>query len=182
MLALRPLRSLLRPSLTTFTTVRALSNPIPRLRDFSRPGPPPLPAAEQAEFERLQKAAEVAVPAHLENATPEELLKATEELAHRDLRRGAAPEFTGDVNPKTGEVGGPKRDPFQAGEADWAFGGRVTVSPRELAIGKTKGAFVEEICSLSDSTWGLGSGGEVGHSLLRPMDVLTVSSHDAVQH
>lgn len=49
-----------------------------------------------------------------------------EEL-HPNVRRGAAPEFTGDVNPKTGEVGGPKNDPLRWGaEADWSYNGRVT--------------------------------------------------------
>lgn len=43
------------------------------------------------------------------------------------MRKGAKPEFEGEVNPKTGEVGGPKRDPFGAGNSDWQFGGRVTV-------------------------------------------------------
>ncbi|KAK3675132.1 hypothetical protein LTR78_005066 [Recurvomyces mirabilis] len=33
-----------------------------------------------------------------------------EEL-HPNVRRGAAPEFEGDTNPKTGEVGGPKNEP-----------------------------------------------------------------------
>ncbi|CAK9781406.1 hypothetical protein CC85DRAFT_269760 [Cutaneotrichosporon oleaginosum] len=129
-LALRSLRTL-RASVSLPLRLRplpsrALSTAGPRMRDFNRPGPPALPAAEQAEFERLQKAAEVAVPAGLEDASPEELLKAVDELSHRDLRRGAAPLFEGDTNPQTGEVGGPKRDPFQATSEDWAFGGRVT--------------------------------------------------------
>lgn len=37
-------------------------------------------------------------------------------------------QFEGDVNPQTGEVGGPKRDPFFAGDGDWQYSGRVTVS------------------------------------------------------
>ncbi|KAK4555628.1 hypothetical protein LTR86_007381 [Recurvomyces mirabilis] len=35
-----------------------------------------------------------------------------EEL-HPNVRRGAAPEFEGDTNPKTGEVGGPKNEPVR---------------------------------------------------------------------
>ena len=35
------------------------------------------------------------------------------------------PEFEGDVNPKTGERGGPKQDPLRHG-TDWSFNGRVT--------------------------------------------------------
>lgn len=49
-----------------------------------------------------------------------------EEL-HPNVRRGAAPEFEGDVNPKTGEVGGPKNEPLRWGvESDWSYNGRVT--------------------------------------------------------
>lgn len=47
-----------------------------------------------------------------------------EEL-HPNVRRGAPPEFEGDVNPKTGEVGGPKNDPLRWG-GDWSYNGRVT--------------------------------------------------------
>lgn len=49
-----------------------------------------------------------------------------EEL-HPDVRRGAQPEFEGERNPKTGEVGGPKNEPLRwGGEADWSYNGRVT--------------------------------------------------------
>ncbi|KAF2089835.1 DUF1674-domain-containing protein [Saccharata proteae CBS 121410] len=49
-----------------------------------------------------------------------------EEL-HPDVRRGAKPEFEGDVNPKTGEVGGPKNEPLRWGAVgDWSYNGRVT--------------------------------------------------------
>ncbi|KAI9690762.1 MAG: putative mitochondrial protein, conserved [Bathelium mastoideum] len=66
-------------------------------------------------------------------ATTETTLKAEinargegEEL-HPDVRRGAAPEFKGDVNPRTGEVGGPKNEPLRwGGQGDWSYNGRVT--------------------------------------------------------
>ena len=49
-----------------------------------------------------------------------------EEL-HPNVRRGAKPEFEGDVNPETGEVGGPKNNPLRWGEtSDWSYNGRVT--------------------------------------------------------
>ena len=49
-----------------------------------------------------------------------------EEL-HPDVRRGARPEFDGERNPKTGEVGGPKNEPLRWGDAgDWSYNGRVT--------------------------------------------------------
>ncbi|KAK4984563.1 hypothetical protein LTR50_006528 [Elasticomyces elasticus] len=46
---------------------------------------------------------------------------------HPNVRRGAPPEFEGDVNPKTGEVGGPKNEPLRWGDSgDWSYNGRVT--------------------------------------------------------
>lgn len=46
---------------------------------------------------------------------------------HPNMRRGAPPEFEGDVNPKTGEVGGPKNEPLRWGHGgDWSYNGRVT--------------------------------------------------------
>lgn len=49
-----------------------------------------------------------------------------EEL-HPNVRRGAPPEFEGDINPKTGEVGGPKNEPLRWGvDSDWSYNGRVT--------------------------------------------------------
>jgi len=52
-----------------------------------------------------------------------------EEL-HPNVRRGAKPEFEGDTNPKTGEVGGPKNEPLRWGSddrrGDWSYNGRVT--------------------------------------------------------
>ncbi|KAF2105521.1 hypothetical protein BDV96DRAFT_359853 [Lophiotrema nucula] len=49
------------------------------------------------------------------------------EEVHPNMRRGAPPEFEGDVNPKTGEVGGPKNEPLRWGVGgDWSYNGRVT--------------------------------------------------------
>ena len=49
-----------------------------------------------------------------------------EEL-HPNVRRGAPPEFDGDKNPKTGEVGGPKNEPLRWGAAgEWSYNGRTT--------------------------------------------------------
>lgn len=46
---------------------------------------------------------------------------------HPDIRRGARPEFEGDKNPKTGEVGGPKNEPLRWGAGgDWSYNGRAT--------------------------------------------------------
>ncbi|WOO80332.1 Succinate dehydrogenase assembly factor 4, mitochondrial [Vanrija pseudolonga] len=102
---------------------RALSTAAPLRTSFkSGPRPPALPAAEQAEFDRLVKAAEAGQSGTVSTSV-EELEAAT---THPDARKGPKPEFEGDTNPKTGEIGGPKQDPFIAGNADWQFGGRVT--------------------------------------------------------
>lgn len=38
---------------------------------------------------------------------------------HPDFRQKPKPQFEGEVNPETGEVGGPKRDPLAYGEASF---------------------------------------------------------------
>ena len=49
-----------------------------------------------------------------------------EEL-HPNVRLGAKPEFEGEKNPKTGEVGGPKNEPLRWGPAgEWTYNGRTT--------------------------------------------------------
>ncbi|KAL9011022.1 MAG: hypothetical protein Q9180_009235, partial [Flavoplaca navasiana] len=59
------------------------------------------------------------------NATVEATGKG-EEL-HPDVRRGAKPDFEGETNPRTGEVGGPKNEPLRwGGGVDWSYNGRVT--------------------------------------------------------
>lgn len=53
--------------------------------------------------------------------------KGTGAELHPAVRRGATPEFEGDVNPKTGEVGGPKNEPLRWGSAgEWSYNGRTT--------------------------------------------------------
>ncbi|KEP54558.1 DUF1674 domain protein [Rhizoctonia solani 123E] len=84
---------------------------------YARPGPPPLPKEEQKEFEELVRTAQT--PA----ASTQ--VKEGEEL-HPDARKPIAPEFIGEVNPVTGERGGPKREPVPKGRNDWSYGGRVT--------------------------------------------------------
>ena len=44
---------------------------------------------------------------------------------HPDARVGPNTEFDGDVNPDTGEVGGPKTDPLRW-KSEWTYGGRAT--------------------------------------------------------
>lgn len=121
------------------------------------PAPPRLPPKEQEEFERLQKSSTGAFSTAkpVEEPTPspavarsrpqinqspasnaesaEAQINARVEASgngkelHPDIRRGAKPEFEGEVNPKTGEIGGPKNDPLRWGaKADWSYNGRVT--------------------------------------------------------
>ncbi|KAF7361834.1 Succinate dehydrogenase assembly factor 4, mitochondrial [Mycena venus] len=79
---------------------------LPVLRRYSslnRPSPIPLPREQQREFEQLQRAAQTPLAA---NNTPDDDLQ-----LHPDAREPLRAEFEGDVNPKTGEQGGPKREP-----------------------------------------------------------------------
>ncbi|KAL8801573.1 MAG: hypothetical protein Q9182_004359 [Xanthomendoza sp. 2 TL-2023] len=73
------------------------------------------------------------LPAESESTNPTKAVDARvratgkgEEL-HPDIRRGARPDFEGETNPKTGEVGGPKNEPLRwGGGVDWSYNGRVT--------------------------------------------------------
>ncbi|KAK3196522.1 hypothetical protein K4F52_000404 [Lecanicillium sp. MT-2017a] len=119
--------SLLRP----LTAPRAASS------FTNRPSPPKLPAGEQAEFERLQREASVSSafqPVEESSSTTASssdaaAKKPSEDELHESgaLFRGAKPEFDGDTNPRTGEVGGPKNEPLRWGSAgDWSYNGKVT--------------------------------------------------------
>jgi hypothetical protein len=164
-LLIRPTRaSLFRPlprAPTTTTTTHRPALAAPRHHHYSSssssfqtsPSPPRLPADQQAEFERLQRAAEAALSSHTTTvpdplATPSRdqtsaataatttaastaTTVAEETVAAGSfsggMRKGAPPEFAGDKNPRTGEVGGPKNEPLRwGGEGDWSFNGRVT--------------------------------------------------------
>ena len=83
---------------------------------LNRPSPPPLPREQQREFEELVRKAQAPLSSEAELAM------------HPDARPPVEPEFEGDVNPRTGEKGGPKREPVKqwTEEGDWSFKGRVT--------------------------------------------------------
>ncbi|KAG6845928.1 hypothetical protein H0H87_000734 [Tephrocybe sp. NHM501043] len=85
------------------------------ITNLSRPAPPPLPRSQQREFEQLQRAPLAAKP---------------DPALHPDAPTPLKPDFEGDVNPLTGEQGGPKKEPVgQWGgesEGDWSFKGRVS--------------------------------------------------------
>ncbi|OSD06782.1 hypothetical protein PYCCODRAFT_1430978 [Trametes coccinea BRFM310] len=91
-----------------------------------RPAPPPLPREQQREFEELVRAAQAPL-ANSSRVDPSE--KEADMAMHPDARAPIVPEFEGDVNPVTGEKGGPKREPvgrWGEGEGDWSFKGRVS--------------------------------------------------------
>lgn len=140
-----------RQRLPTTTTLR---HPAIRLSSTFRagPAPPRLPPEQQAEFERLQRTANTQEGFN-PTSTPSSLYDPVDELAPvpaadpvsavaddqamtaaagldnnpQPLRKGAPPEFEGDVNPRTGEVGGPKNEPLRWGaDGDYSFNGRVT--------------------------------------------------------
>ncbi|KAK9477474.1 hypothetical protein V1514DRAFT_333761 [Lipomyces japonicus] len=85
----------------------------------ARPAPPRLPAEQQQEFEELQRQAESS-----SSSAPASSGVNPQQQYHPDFRGRTIAEFEGDVNPKTGEIGGPKQDPLRHG--DYAFNGRVT--------------------------------------------------------
>jgi len=77
---------------------------------FNRPAPHPLPPAQQREFEELVR-------------------RAYEGPPDSDTSQPPQTEFQGDINPETGEQGGPKREPVRRwtqDEGDWSFKGRVS--------------------------------------------------------
>ncbi|GAA5979122.1 hypothetical protein JCM10908_002812 [Rhodotorula pacifica] len=102
-----------------------------RRSDFSRPAPPALPPHLQREFDELVRRAQtpaapgVKLDSDTDTATVADKSRADpEQEMHPDLRRKPKPEFQGDLNPVTGEVGGPKIEPLKHG--DWQYGGRAT--------------------------------------------------------
>ncbi|KAG5982259.1 hypothetical protein E4U55_002150 [Claviceps digitariae] len=116
--------------------------PIPPHRPYSftpSPSPPKLPPAQQAEFERLQRQASLSsafqpsppasdsdnsASTSSSSAAP---LQDQHDAPPAGVFRGAPPEFSGDTNPRTGEVGGPKNEPLRwGGGGDWSYNGRVT--------------------------------------------------------
>lgn len=169
LLSRSPLRALaMRTTTTTTTQTTRLARPYassnnPTTTFQPGPSPPRLPAAEQAEFERLQRAAadRLADPTPLPHERPATVTSAstpapspastprhtsstttttvtpptpspsstttTKEELPAGVWRGARPEFEGDKNPRTGEVGGPKTEPLRWGSGgDWSYNGRVT--------------------------------------------------------
>jgi hypothetical protein len=88
---------------------------------MNRPAPPPLPHEEQRELEKLLRKAQSPLAPSKDQADP---------TIHPDTRIPVKPEFEGEINPNTGEQGGPKREPVARWTADpggdWSFKGRVS--------------------------------------------------------
>lgn len=83
--------------------------------NHSRPSPHPLSKEDQREFEELVRKAHV---------TP----AVVDADLHPDARKATKAAFEGEVNPMTGETGGPKQEPVGkwGAEGDWSFNGRVS--------------------------------------------------------
>ncbi|KIK47126.1 hypothetical protein CY34DRAFT_799668 [Suillus luteus UH-Slu-Lm8-n1] len=93
--------------------------------NLDRPSPPPLPRELQREFEELQRSAQMP----LSSPTLSHGEAEAQMSLHPDARKPLTPEFDGDVNPRTGEQGGPKREPvgkWSDEGGDWSFKGRVS--------------------------------------------------------
>ena len=92
---------------------------------LNRPSPPPLPREAQREFEELVRKSQ----APLTQTSSNRALAEADLAMHPDARAPLKAEFEGDVNPATGETGGPKREPVRKwadGDGDWSFKGRVS--------------------------------------------------------
>ncbi|KAI1761607.1 DUF1674-domain-containing protein [Hypoxylon sp. FL1150] len=92
--------------------------------DFSSPSSTSTNATAPTTANSSSAAAPAAIPARDGQITA---VEEGNEFASVPLRKGAPPEFEGEVNPKTGEVGGPKNEPLRWGAGgDYSFNGRVT--------------------------------------------------------
>lgn len=80
---------------------------------MSHPSPIPLPTDDQREFEELLRKAQLTSDSKVDGQ-------------HKPV----ALQFEGDINPETGEQGGPKQEPVKRWGTDpggdWSFKGRVS--------------------------------------------------------
>jgi len=132
-----------RRSFTSSYNRRVAEGDSPSSPFGSGPAPPRLPKEEQEIFEKLQRQSTGAFstpqtpfevnqsPDSTPTEQPQDNANANASTEEADLyphlRQSAKPEFEGDKNPKTGEVGGPKNEPLRWGhQGDWSYNGRVT--------------------------------------------------------
>lgn len=115
-LPIGPTRSWVLTGMTSRRTVAS---------NINRPSPPPLSREQQREFEELMRTAQAPL-----SGAPMSRGEAEAELAlHPDAREPIKAQFEGNINPKTGEEGGPKREPvgkWVDDGGDWSHKGRVT--------------------------------------------------------
>ncbi|KAL1982165.1 hypothetical protein VTN96DRAFT_1700 [Rasamsonia emersonii] len=150
--AVAPSRRLLSHARSLSTTpARRVADDKKKNPFMGGPAPPRLPKEEQEIFEELQRQStgafstprtppKVNQSPHLQEEQPSSTsasssattssrrvdLDGVDDL-YPHLRLGVEPEFEGDKNPKTGEIGGPKTEPLRWGaNGDWSYNGRVT--------------------------------------------------------
>ena len=102
--------------------------------DF-QPGPPRLPKEQQEEFEKLQSIAnsQIAIEEYNDQIAQQQAEGSTQEpkapIVNSEIGSFSSlklvPDFEGEVNPKTGERGGPKQEPLKHTKDEWSFKGRV---------------------------------------------------------
>lgn len=113
--------------------IRVLNRAYSSKLGFKRsPAPPALNTEDQKEFEKLVQQANtqmVIEDYNEQNGSSDKSEAVAPKISSSDVgtfgsQMKTVPEFEGEVNPKTGEVNGPKQDPVRHG--DWSFNGRVT--------------------------------------------------------
>lgn len=106
------------PFLESIVVVNQSSGTPPATESRQRPQINQSPASDADDVSMQQK---------VENVNAKVTASGEGEELHPDVRRGARPEFEGERNPKTGEIGGPKNEPLRwGGGVDWSYNGRVT--------------------------------------------------------
>ena len=130
--------SLQRASTGAFSTPRTPQPRINQSPDLSAGEVPDAQANVEARVERVRSSHSEG-PAAVAEDNPGSKLKEGEEYGrpidargegdelHPNVVRGAQPEFEGERNPRTGEIGGPKNEPLRWGpEGEWSYNGRTT--------------------------------------------------------
>ena len=115
--------SLQRQSTGAFSTARAP----PKINQSPDASGSDVAKAESIISERVEKVSKSTTPDLKDTFKKVIEARGKGEELHPDVKRGASPEFEGERNPKTGEVGGPKNDPLRWGASgEWTYNGRAT--------------------------------------------------------
>ena len=116
----------------SFTIIRSVQSQFPRALSttsslaskgdlFNRPSPPTLSRNEQKDFEELLRRVNAPASAPLNSDGEFDLQADREEVMHPDFRAKPRQDFEGEINPETGEVGGPKHEPLAHGKYYFFF-------------------------------------------------------------